>query len=329
MAELASLAAPFIKEKGLDLSNDQIIPLLRGSFPIRVVEEKWDGKSYSLTGGAEGDSGKIAAVVEVLNKDPQVRKELEKARKRGADLFGEASKIRAEAEAVKAPKKKTDAQILAKKTKQYSDIMGKLTGIDWFERGFAFQVAGKEREAVDAYGRALVLIPNYAEAYFRRGAIFSKQGDTEKALKDFNEALELNPDYTSASLFRGAIHHKLKNYRAALADLNKVLAVIPEHGEALVIRGATYHRMKNFRAAIDDFTGVIRLSPSYREAYVMLGGAYFGAGELDKAVAMQTRAIELDPGNPSGYVERGTTHYYMKNYGPAVEDLDRDRKSVV
>lgn len=321
--EIASLAGPAVKEKGIELSREEIIALVRGTFPVQVVEEKWDGKSYLVSGRLEAEAVRVVAAVEMLSKDLQVRKELEKARRRGAELFGEASKIRNDVEASKPQKKKADGAAVARKTRQYSDIMGKLSGIDWFERGFAYQQAGKDQEAIDAYGRALALIPNYAEVYFRRGTVSSKQGNTGRALNDFTSALELNPDYTSASLYRGAVQYKLKNYQAALADLNKVLGTIPEHGEALVIRGATYHRLKNFRAAIEDFTKVIKANPSYREAYVMIGGAYFGAGELDKAVAMQTRAIELDPGNPSGYVERGTSHYYMKNYGPAIEDLDR------
>ena len=53
-------------------------------------------------------------------------------------------------------------------------------------------------EAIDAYKNALLLKPDYAEAYNNAGITLYEQGKLERAIEAYNNALLLNPDNVEA-----------------------------------------------------------------------------------------------------------------------------------
>ena len=56
---------------------------------------------------------------------------------------------------------------------------------------------GDYQGALAAYSQAIVLNPNYVEAYNRRGIARRALGDNKGALADYNAALRINPNYHS------------------------------------------------------------------------------------------------------------------------------------
>ena len=56
------------------------------------------------------------------------------------------------------------------------------------------------REALAAYGHAVRLRPDYAEAYNNRGNVRSNLGQFEDALADYDRAIQLKPELVDALL---------------------------------------------------------------------------------------------------------------------------------
>src|SRR6185436_8541148 len=92
-----------------------------------------------------------------------------------------------------------------------------------FQEGVKFQRAGKYKEAIAAYDRAIKADPKGAEAYVGRGSALAKTGQHERALKDYDEALRLNPNLADAYFLRGNAHNGLKQYQDAVRDYDEAL----------------------------------------------------------------------------------------------------------
>src|SRR5262245_20413967 len=60
-------------------------------------------------------------------------------------------------------------------------------------RGSAYGRAGKYRQALTDFDKALELNPNFYQAYSNRALIYRYVGDQASALNDYNRAIQLNP----------------------------------------------------------------------------------------------------------------------------------------
>lgn len=61
----------------------------------------------------------------------------------------------------------------------------------YYERGMEKARKGKYKEAIADFLRAILINPNYAEAYKYRGLAYSKLEDSQKAIEDFKNAADI------------------------------------------------------------------------------------------------------------------------------------------
>ena len=61
--------------------------------------------------------------------------------------------------------------------------------------GVTLQGQGKLEEAIEAYKKAILIKPDYAEAYFNIGVALQDKGNLEEAIQAYNSAIEINPNY--------------------------------------------------------------------------------------------------------------------------------------
>ena len=94
-----------------------------------------------------------------------------------------------------------------------------------------FLIQGEEKDekgdyqgAIAAYTQAIVLNPNYAEAYNGRGNARYRLGDYKAAVADFNEAVRINPNLAEAYTHRGNARDDLGDSQGALADYDRASA---------------------------------------------------------------------------------------------------------
>ena len=88
-----------------------------------------------------------------------------------------------------------------------------------------------------AYNRAVVLRPDYADAYNNRGVILHAMKRFDEALSDYGRALDLQPHYADAFLNRSATLYELRRFGEALENCDRALALRPESAEVYYNRG--------------------------------------------------------------------------------------------
>lgn len=97
------------------------------------------------------------------------------------------------------------------------------------------QEAAEEKRKAAAYDfldQAILLDPEYAEAWYRRALVHFADGDTRKAMSDLNQTLEKEPRYFPALASLANILESAERNELALKVWEQYLALYPADKEA-------------------------------------------------------------------------------------------------
>ncbi|MEJ2102594.1 MAG: tetratricopeptide repeat protein, partial [Desulfobacterales bacterium] len=98
---------------------------------------------------------------------------------------------------------------------------------DMFKKGLQLMDQQRYDEAINAFSKAIEIIPADFQAYNSRGVAWALKGDFARAIDDYNKALELRPHYAEAFNNRGYAHTQRGELKAALDDYRKALEIDP------------------------------------------------------------------------------------------------------
>lgn len=261
--------------KNFHLTKDQIVILTAGIVSPEIIDEKWDGKKYSLKAKITADPKDAAKAINKLRQDSQKTKELEEARKKADEALGEVEKLKKELAMAKAEKLNLG---------EYNEAINRLSATDWVDKGFALVTSGKNQEAVGALTRAIELNPKNAKSYYKRGAVYGRLEDYRRAIRDFDRAIELNPKLEEVYTDRGVAYGMLGDYRQAIREYGKAIELNPRDTRAYVNRGIAYAQLGSHRQAIKDYDKAIELNPKDERAYLNRGFAYAELGDQRQAM---------------------------------------------
>lgn len=107
-------------------------------------------------------------------------------------------------------------------------------------RALCYIRLNKISDAFHDFDSAILLKPDYAEAWSNRGILKGRQGDTQGALKDLSTAIQLNPLYAKAYLNRGIAYLTINDINKAINDFNKVISIDSLNAQAYYLRGMVY-----------------------------------------------------------------------------------------
>lgn len=105
---------------------------------------------------------------------------------------------------------------------------------------------------------------NSAEAFFTRARAWKhekSQQAAQNALQDLTQALLLKPDWGEAYLERAQLYFAQKAYAEAIADYTQAIQALPEHVEIIYLRALALSAQKNFEAALVDCDALIAHNP--------------------------------------------------------------------
>lgn len=215
-----------------------------------------------------------------------------------------------------------------------------------FAQGNEYYTKGLYDEAILEYNKAILINPEYAEAYSNRGMTYFAKGLFNQALEDYNMAIKLNPNLAQAYNNRGNVYSRRGLYKQAIADYNKALELNPEltivyYNKALACEAVDdiEEAIKSYqyflqqvpatnafaKEAIKRVESLKRLLDSKEEAMIHFnrGNEYFTAGLYDKAIFEYSEAIAIYPEYAEAYRARGDVYYRKGLYSEAVNDYDK------
>lgn len=190
----------------------------------------------------------------------------------------------------------------------------------YYNRGLAASLLGNSA-ALDDFGRAASLAPDWPAALNGRGAYYLAQDDLQAALNDFNQALALNPQYGPALNNRGLTHFAQENLQGAMSDFTTAIAVDETLAPAYKNRGDASLSLSDYAGALADFDNALVFNEFYDAVYPSRGVAHFELGHYRDAVNDFSAALVNAPEDPHLYFSRGSAHYEAGDFVSAISDF--------
>ncbi|MEM7342876.1 MAG: tetratricopeptide repeat protein [Chloroflexota bacterium] len=190
-------------------------------------------------------------------------------------------------------------------------------------RGLAHISTRNYEQAIIDYTRAIILEPNYPEAYINRSTAHLLMENYGQAVIDCNQAIELAPDFVATYVNRGIAHTGLRHYDQALDDYSKAIELDSDNTYAHYNRGNTYLWMGKYMEAIVEYTRTIEFDLEFVAAYINRGVAYNEIKESDAALADFSQAIRLNPDYVYAHFNRGTVYKEAGRHEKATEDYTK------
>ena len=91
----------------------------------------------------------------------------------------------------------------------------------WFEKGALVSTYGNNEAAVQYFHKAIVLDPNFSQAYFSQGVSYGQLGQYQKAIAQINMAIQKEPQNSLYYYGRGRVYLLWGDKEKAMADLRK------------------------------------------------------------------------------------------------------------
>lgn len=101
------------------------------------------------------------------------------------------------------------------------------------QRAVDAQMIGDYETARAFYDRAILIAPDYAEAWSRRAGLFLNDENFPEALRDLNEALRLEPRHFGAWAGLGIMMEAMGAEKEALEAYRQALSIYPFMTEAM------------------------------------------------------------------------------------------------
>ena len=123
----------------------------------------------------------------------------------------------------------------------------------------------KPDEAINAYSRAIQVLPKEPTLYYNRGTTYLNMSGKEKlelAEKDFSKAIELFPSYADAFCNRGLSRSLRGNDKDAVSDFDMAVGLDPTDAHFYFLRGLSLHKTGNTEEACADLNYAITLGHS-------------------------------------------------------------------
>jgi tetratricopeptide (TPR) repeat protein len=314
LEELGTYLESVTEVQNFQLTKDKIFTLTAGIVQTEIVDERWDGRTYWLRAKIAADSGDITKNINALRNDREKTKELEEVRKKSDEQLREITRLRKELAAAKDVNRE-------KGKAAYNNAISSLTRVEWFEKGYAYNISGDYGNAINAFTKAIELDQKYANAYVNRGFAHYKLGNYRQAIENYDKAIEINPKHAMAFNNRGVAYEELGKYRQAIEDYDKAIELNPKYGIAHYNRSVVYGKLGNYRQKFEDLNKYTELDPKNANAYISRGNAYEKLSNYRQAIEDYDKAIELDPKYANAYYSRGAAYYKIGNREQCFEDL--------
>ncbi|MEG4252729.1 tetratricopeptide repeat protein [Microcoleus sp. Pol10D4] len=179
---------------------------------------------------------------------------------------------------------------------------------DFYIQGREKSQKGDYQGAIQAFNQAIVLNPNYADAYNNRAAARYQQKDYKGAIEDISQFIRINPNYATAYMGRAILRSKLGDEQGAIEDRNKALRVNPSNAEDYLSRANVRSYLGDKQGEIADLNEALRINPNYADAYNNRGLARRGLGDNQGAIADFNQALRINPNHAYAYHNLGNTH---------------------
>ena len=187
-----------------------------------------------------------------------------------------------------------------------------------FNLSLALLNVGDAQGAEEASRSALMIRPDYVEAWNMLGLSFKMRENWLMASEAFKKALNINPRYSTAWINQSGTLTELGHLDEALVAGTNAVRYGPEFAESHYNLACVLQAYGKDDDAINKFQEALAISPDYADAYVNLSLSKINLGKYDDSISIAQHAIAIDPRNYSAYVNLGLAFCHKGEYRDGV-----------
>ncbi len=116
-------------------------------------------------------------------------------------------------------------------------------------------------QAILAASTAILLKPDFADAYLLRAQANAAQRELESAESDFTHLIQLEPQKARGYAGRCEVYYDFKDYKKAIADCGKAIELEPSNARAFNLRGAALRETFDADKSLVDLNRAVALAP--------------------------------------------------------------------
>ncbi|MDH3204736.1 MAG: tetratricopeptide repeat protein, partial [Nitrosopumilus sp.] len=95
-------------------------------------------------------------------------------------------------------------------------------------KGNSLARLGQFEKAIETYGNAIEINPDFAEGWFRMGHVLSSNDQHDLAIKHFDQAIKIDPSYADAYIGKAFTLMTLERYDDAVKSAEKAVQMYPD-----------------------------------------------------------------------------------------------------
>jgi tetratricopeptide (TPR) repeat protein len=166
-------------------------------------------------------------------------------------------------------------------------------------RAEAYMKAGNYKKAVKDLKRSIKINPRYATTYAILGMAYERLDGKLQAIESYGKALDINPEFELARYERERV------FLDALRDYEKEMKKDPDSEVPYINRGTAYALMKKYQLTLDDYSTAIRLNPLAITVYYNRGMVFMNQGKYNEAISDFETVIGHNPGDFQAHFRLG------------------------
>jgi protein O-mannosyl-transferase len=192
-----------------------------------------------------------------------------------------------------------------------------------YNLGIVLSEQGETDQAIDHYGRAVALRPDYAEAHYNLGRLLVEQGQLDDAIAHYERATAINPADAEAQNNLGVTLFGLGRPDDAIAHYQKALEIRPDYAEASCNLANALIAKGDFDGAIARYTACLEAIPYHEEAQYNLASALLRRGRTDEAIIQYQKVLQTHPESADAHANLGSAWLAKGRVRDAVAEYTR------
>ena len=160
------------------------------------------------------------------------------------------------------------------------------------------KVYGQNNEAIEAYQRAVQLMPSQADWHYNLGLCFEYGRQWDQALACFDTVLQLEPTHLAALNHQAVLYQRMGELLRADANWSSALAISPAYMPARLNRALMWLESGLQSKAQAELEALLESQPTLVQAQIALGGLHLAAARPSRALRYLEDAFELAPDSP-------------------------------
>jgi tetratricopeptide (TPR) repeat protein len=189
--------------------------------------------------------------------------------------------------------------------------------VAYAKMGDIHDARGRNKEAIAAYDKALLIDPELSSLYLPLGLAHVEQGNLVEADTYLTKAEAAGFGTTESKMARITILSKQGRNDEAIAALDRIIQAEPTNGNAYYQKGLTYNRMNNQNAAMTAFQKAVQVDQANGGAWYEIGVAQYNKADYAGALASYQKAVSIDPTNALANANLASTFRQLQRFADA------------